>query len=172
MNEKGFATIFGLCLILVFALVVKGIQAAENNHAHETTNLQAEFELQNAADSALIEVADEVLRDPTILPEKIPYVVNSRKNSQRQFTKTFGKITVDVWGEKINIRSYEVNHSTKIASRIPADIDKPCYVFFSLAQTTIHGVTIYRRAFAYVEVNDTNETIHFTTLKSSNYDFE
>ena len=45
MRQKGFATIFGLCLVLVIALVVKGIEEAEMNHAYEAMNYQAEFEL-------------------------------------------------------------------------------------------------------------------------------
>lgn len=172
MSEKGFATIFGLCLILVFALIVKGIQAAETNHAHETENLQAEFELQNAADSALVESADKVLSGSITLPDKNPYL--SRKKSQYRFatiTKTskhFGKITVDVWGEKITIQPYEVNHATKTASR--SDADKPSYIFFSVATGDIRGEKIYRRAFAYVEQGD--ETIHFMTLRASDYTFK
>ena len=62
MTEKGFATILGLCLILVIALIVKGIQEAEMNHAYETTDFQAEFDLQNAADSALVETVDEAVK--------------------------------------------------------------------------------------------------------------
>ena len=60
MREKGFATILSLCLILVIALIVKGIQAAETNHAFETANFQTEIELQNAAESSIIAAVEEV----------------------------------------------------------------------------------------------------------------
>ena len=50
MNEKGFATILGLCLILAIALVVKGIQESEGNHVYATTDFQTEYDLQNAAE--------------------------------------------------------------------------------------------------------------------------
>ncbi|MBQ7454584.1 MAG: hypothetical protein IJS69_06015, partial [Selenomonadaceae bacterium] len=60
MNQRGFATIFGLCLILVIALIVKGIQAAEFNHIHETADFQTEIDLQNAADGGIYEAVEEV----------------------------------------------------------------------------------------------------------------
>ena len=55
MRQKGFATIFGLCMILAIALCVKSIQEAEMNHARETTNFQTELELQSAADGGIYE---------------------------------------------------------------------------------------------------------------------
>lgn len=172
MAEKGFATIFGLCLILVIALVVKGIQESEMNHAYETANFQAEIELQNAADSALVEVADKVLSGAETLPVKqMPY--RQRSYYQREFmvdktSEKLGDITVSVWGEEITVQPYRINYSTKKATRIK-NADVKGYVFFSKAQATSGGRQIYRRAFAYVE--DGDDTIHFMDLPSSEYNF-
>lgn len=172
MTEKGFATIFGLCLILVIALIFKGIQESEMNHAYETANFQAEVELQNAAESALVEVADGVLSGEIELPAKNPPYIR-RQNFQREFTinktsETLGDITIKVWGEKMTVQPYRVNHSTKKAVRIK-NADVKGYVFFSMARATSGDRKLYRRAFAYVAEND--DTIHFMDLPSSEYNF-
>ena len=172
MRQKGFATIFGLCLILVIALIVKGIQESETNHAYETANFQAEVELQNAADSALVEVADSVLSGAETLPVKPEYANRQRSYYQREFTvdkisETLGDITVSVWGEEATLMPYKVNHSTKIARRSAAD--KPVYIFFSMAQANHGGRKLYRRAFAYVDKD--SGMIHFMDLQSSEYTF-
>ena len=174
-TEKGFATIFSLCLILVIALIVKGIQEAETNHAYETANFQAEMELQNAADSALIEIADKILSGEETLPTNEPYM--RRRNFQREFTvnktsKRLGKITIIVCAEKVNVQAYNVNYAVRPkpkAIRVTGD-DVKGYVLFSMAQVTSdHGGEIYRRSFAYVKPDD--EAIHFMELPSSDYNF-
>lgn len=161
-------------MILVFALIVKGIQESEMNHAYETANFQAEIELQNAADSALVEVADSVLSGAETLPvkpKKPPY--RQRSYYQREFTidktsETLGYITVSIWGEEAALMPYNVNHSTKIARR--SDADKSVYIFFSMAQANHGGRQLYRRAFAYVDKD--SGTIHFMDLQSSEYTFD
>lgn len=175
MNEKGFATIFGLCLILVIALIVKGIQEAEMNHAYETTDFQAEFDLQNAADSALVEAVELVLSNSVSLPEKD--MQRARQYSQYQFpaiTKTserLGKITVTVWCEEAMIQPYKVNYKSKGNEAKSDGTGKPGYFFFSRAEATSTGGKIYRRAAAYVFKDDVNETIHFMEVPMSDYIF-
>ena len=92
MREKGFATILSLCLILVIALIVKGIQAAETNHAFETANFQTEIELQNAAESSIIAAVEEVKlakkNGVELLPQNTnPSLANSRLKNQHAFRK-------------------------------------------------------------------------------------
>lgn len=184
--EKGFATILGLCLILVIALVVKGIQAAETNHAYETADFQAEFELQNAADSAIYAAVDKVLvakeNGEEILPvNNTPGIANSRQNNQRKLITTtttsehFGKITVRAYGEQINIHPYQVSYkgdNDNVANKLNPDDLLPSYVFYSVAQATSKhtGKKIYRRAFAYV-LRDGDATIHFMEVPMSSYRF-
>ena len=59
-NERGFVTIFALCLIIVVALVVRGIQESDANRNKEADILLAEFDLQNAADGGIYEAAEKV----------------------------------------------------------------------------------------------------------------
>ena len=190
MTEKGFATIFGLCLILVIALIVKGIQEAEMNHAYETTDFQAEFDLQNAADSALVETVNEAIE---LLDADDTRLINrgtvNRRYSQYEFpavTKTserLGNITVTVWCEETMIQPYKVNYS-RVNNRKKHNYDgyvaekkgtgKYGYFFFSRAEATNKhaGGKIYRRAAAYVLQSENYKTIHFVEVPTREYIFE
>ena len=53
MNERGFFTIVGLCLLLAVAISIRGVQEFEGNYSIGMTNAQAEFELQNFAESGI-----------------------------------------------------------------------------------------------------------------------
>lgn len=184
MTQKGFATVFGLCLILVIALVVKGIQESEMNHAYQTTDFQTEFDLQNAADSGIYMAVNEVKKNPSILPFNMEYPPsgNSRKNCQlRLINKTIktssNSIKLEVWGERLLILPYRVNYADKKAYLV-ADgktvAERASYAFFSkaeLASTRIGG-KLYRRAFAYVFYNDSKWNIHFTEVTAGVYTYK
>ena len=189
MNQKGFATIFGLCLILVIALVVKGIEESAMNHAYEATDIQAEVELQNAADSGIYEAAKIALDDPTILPTN-PGYPNRRKEYQHQFddltikSESLGTITVETWGERTAFHPYKVIYkSTKdeavedksrlIKNAKGKTVYQEAYVFFSRASVDSNRMNgkIYRRAYAYV-LAEGDETIHFMGLPTTDYGFK
>ena len=187
MNQKGFATIFGLCLILIVALVVKGIEEAEMNHAYETTDFQAEFELQNAADTGIYEAMKVALNNPEEVLPSNPGYPDLRKDYMRKFdnltikSKSLDTITVETWGERRALSPYQVNYSTNKAiedkSRIIKNnkgkvIYKEAYVFVSRASADSKRMNgkIYRRAFAYVLADDT--TIHFMEAPTSSYTFK
>ena len=187
-NEKGFATILGLCLILVMALLVKGIQEAETNHAYETTDFQTEFDLKNAADSGIYEAAKKVFDDPEnpdiLFLNTNPYKYK-RKNSQKKIlTKNFsdGNIAVEVWCERIFIKHFEKKYPSYEEN--PKGSTQKAYTLVSKAETTDKrtGGKIYSRSFAYVlltekefEDEDGNKTyrkisdtkIHFMELPST-----
>ncbi len=192
MNQRGFATIFGLCLVLIVALVAKGIQAAQMNHAYETANFGAEFDLQNAADGAIYAAADKVLSGDVTLPvnDNPYYIGNTRDKFQRKILTTtttsehIGTITTEAWGEIIDVQHYKVAYKgeddtnaskNNVAEKIRTDekirSDANAYVFFSVAQATNPqtGAKIYRRAFAYVVQGDA--TIHFMEVPMSSYRF-
>ena len=178
MNQKGFATIFALCLLMAIAFVVMGIQAAEKNHAHESSmEFQAEFDLQNAADSALVEAADKILTDAAAGKETLTlntyyYLAsNTRDKFQRKIITTMktydnlGTIKVEAWGERINVNHYRKlypSYTNKFDST-----DSDCYFFFSRAEATnkYTGEKIYRRATAYV-LKGRDTTIRFMELPS------
>ena len=156
-NEHGFATIFGLCFILVVALVVKGIQESETNHTHEATDFQIEFDLQNMADGGIYEAAEIVRVAKENGTELLPVSETEGSRSEHQIilvpsrTKEIsgGKIQLTVWGERVNIQLAKRNYPayTKTKDGKP----KYGYALFSVVEFTDDtGRKKFRRAFAYV----------------------
>ena len=187
MNEKGFATILGLCLILAIALVVKGIQEAEMNHAYETADFEVESALQHAAELGIYAAAEIVRNTPDILllNENPSLAGNGRDKYQKQLIPPTNKfsdknIKVEVWGERILFRNYKVKYGaeseTDSSKENVAELikeDDEVYIFFSRAEVENDrtGGQIYRRAFAYILVNDADMKIHFMGLPTRNYTF-
>lgn len=132
MKQKGFATIFGLCLILVVALIVKGIQEAEANHAREVSNFELEQALQSAAESGIIEAA-ELVRGQTFSKGTIFTTTKTFKNGEQTIN-----ITVEVKGERGKIYVLgSPNAGIYLMSRATTKVN-----FLS--------ENVYRRAYAYV----------------------
>lgn len=179
MNQRGFATIFGLCMVLVVAFIVKGIQEAEANHAREVVNFQKEQALQLAAESGIVEAAEKVRKSPSLLPYPVSWNLSASKVNVLNATKTFKhseqsiKVSVEVWGERGKIYS------------CPEDKNKVGYydyhegVYFmsiAKAETNIWSKKIYRRAYAYVLSDKQDDgtykdytTIHFMELPTDEY---
>ena len=177
MNEKGFATILGLCLILALALVVKGIQESEDNHAYEKIDFQTEYDLQNAAEVGIYKAVKMVRDNPNLLP--FNRELNLRGDYQYKFDRVTIKtlsgsdIYVDVWGERILIRPYgEVDYKNKITSWMGEE--KLAYSFFSKAELTSPrtGGKLYRRAFGYVLQDDSTWTVHFMNVTAGGYTYK
>ena len=185
MNQKGFATIFGLCLILVIALMVKGIQESEMNHSYETTDFQIEFDLQNAADSGIYAAAEKIHQELALNKEYLPLTEDSNRISHQvpvfsTTQKTSSEdITVTVWAERILVYPYRVDYNKYdfkkqryIANLV--DASKPAeqrkaYTLFSVASVDSEriGGKLYRRAFAYVELDEddkSDKTIYFMDI--------
>ena len=185
MNEKGFATILGLCLILALALVVKGIQESEGNHAYETTDFQTELNLQNAAEIGIYmaaeEVKSELVKDENYLPFNWSY---NRKPQKKVIDNRTIKILdsstkVDVWGERLLIVPYKVDYAPDpdVANKIDDGKtieQRKCYGFFSKAELTNPrtGGKLYRRAFGYVLQDDNTWTIHFLNVTAGGYTYK
>lgn len=198
MRQKGFSTILSLCLILVIALTVRGIQAAETNHAYETADFQTEMELQNAAESGIVAAVNEFQRDKNLLKKKSS---SKRQKNQHEFDtppktpniKNLETITVRTWGEPVVVYPYEVkyNDTVELSKTETKNIAKPIeplegsdgYLFFSIAQAKNNhtGETFYRRASAYVTISKTEtadgtvvekvDAIHFMETPMSTYKF-
>ena len=94
MNEKGFFTLIGLCFLLVAALLVRGVQESEKNYSNITTDFHTEVDLQNVADSALIEAVDLIKRNQEAIAngEQIPEILP--KPSSVSEEQTAQKITI------------------------------------------------------------------------------
>ena len=139
MNEKGFATIFGLCLILAIALIVKGIQESEMNHAYETANFETELKLKNAAEVGIFKAAAEIKNNQQILPLQENFTIESVEVWSEGTDKTDYKISVEVSSEGTDKTDYTLSSTAEIENKHTGEIS-------------------YRRAFAYVKDN----VIHFT----------
>ena len=197
MKEKGFATIFSLCLILIIALIVKGINESEMNHAYETADFQAEMEFQSAADRGIYEAANLVINGEVELTlNNMASVSGSRKKFRKQFgNKRYGSIIVETWGEHVMLKSYLVKYNVKkivnkktVIKNIAKETGEPAqevYVFLSKAEPAPNsddkrweGKKIYRRSFAYVlaeknpDGTHKDTTIHFMEVPMSDYEFE
>lgn len=178
MRQKGFSTILGLCLILVIALTVRGIQEAETNHAYETADFQTEMELQNSAESGIVAaVADVHSGKRKLTTSQLEF---KRITNKPPYAKNLGNITVRTWGQLIkNFQQYKVKYNdadeTKNVAVKSNESDKNVYFFFSIAQAKNNhtGGTVYRRATAYVVVDDDaiDDAIHFMETPMSTYKF-
>lgn len=173
MRQKGFATIFGLCLILVIAIVVKGIQEAENYNAREVVNFYLEQQLQLAAESGIyraIEIAREDV-DESTLPYAGTYIGSVRDNGKRKIlteTKTVahGEATIDilveVWGNRGKIYHYEtVKQGNKKVEVLVPKYDGVYFMACASTDSIFFRGRNYRRAYAYVLKDDDYRTVHF-----------
>ncbi len=137
MKQKGFATIFGLCLILILALVVKGIQEAEANHAREVLNFEMEQMLQSAAESGIVEVVE---------------TGTFKSAKEIKFNETTIKIKIDVKQAdgKIYIKK--------------KGYDGVYLMSYASTESPFLTKKIYRRAYGYVLDADDRKKIYFMEL--------
>lgn len=167
MKQKGFATIFSLCLLLIIALIVKGIAEAEKNNAREVSNFELEQALQNAADSGIFEAAEVVRLAEISGINRLEYAKDSIKYKKKILTKTITfkrgeqtlKITVEVWGERGLIYFYKMTKNTNNLDVVIKDKTEHVGVYFvstAKAKSLFWSEEIHRCAYAYVlsEKND------------------
>lgn len=168
-NQQGFFTVIGLCFLLVVSICVKNIQESQTIYSYNAADYQAEQELQNAADSALIEAVERIKLNPEIVPKPENYY-DQRKNRQYQIlttTKNFDRlenISVEVYGEHGNIHG-------ELAEESDAEIenqDKDGVILISVAKANsrIDDKKIYRRslAFFYLEEGTPNKIFYLNSL--------
>ena len=170
MRQKGFATIFGLCMILVVALIVLSIQDSEANHAREVVNFETEQTLQLAAESAIVEAAEFVRHNPKFLPYSTAQPSDKKKIP---VTSPNDDITVEVWGERGKIYRFYKDTDNKLKFIKFNDKTYRDGVYFMGTATIdggFFGETIYRRAYGYVHSEKDGDswkddtTIHFLEL--------
>lgn len=177
MNQKGFATIFGLCMILAIALCVKGIQESEENFSSATTDFQGEFELQNAAISGIYEAAEKVCNNSEILPKNFAITYMQRPKYQVQLVnrtikfsdekKPLKEITLKVWGERLDdIRTYNVKRYTPKKELELVEEGIKGYMLFGVAEGSDRRMNrkIYRSVLAYVRDDDDTKIIFMEPL--------
>ena len=135
MIQKGFATIFSLCLVLIVTLIVKGIQEAEMNHAHEVLNFEMEQALQSAAESGIVEIVETGTFNPA---------------KEFKLNETTIEINIEVKSDSGKIYIGKNSH------------DGVYFMSRASMKSSFFGKKIYRLAYAYVLDNDS--TIYFMEL--------
>ena len=160
MNEKGFFTLIGICFLLIAAILVKGVQESEKNYSYVTRDFQDEVELQNIADSALLEAMEMINSNEVELIESQFNTSNRRENQHKIIDKTVNAANVQVFYEygKINgegniyflKRTYQSNgkfsdNTTELKE------PKKGVILISVASRNAENITekIYRRALGY-----------------------
>ena len=143
MNQHGFFTILGLCLLIVAAIFIKGILEFEANYSRGITSYEAEHHLQNLAESYLIKEKN--------FTENLSIEHSLGDISYDGFT--LKNVTVAIYGrhDTIQIKDTNGNLLQNVEGNIilsVASCDSP----FIIGK-------IYRRAFAYID--DETNTIHF-----------
>lgn len=154
MNERGFFTIVGLCLLMVAAIFIKGIQEFETNYSNVTTNFQAEHELQNAAESYLIDAFENLPQLAEYEPFDFP-VVNLTSEKLKN-------VKVERHAKNIYLRRYirEYSSGGNITDIENEQYPRNVMLIISVAScdNPFVGGKMYRRALAY---KDGAGTIHF-----------
>lgn len=172
-NECGFFTITALCLLLIISLSITTIQHSEKIYSYDVTSFQAETELQNAADSGLIEAAEKVRLNAELIKD-YPTIFYNR--SQRQYSvpvsqlnsERLGNIKIEVYGERGTIEKYLRDYSTEDETTSAGYIDKnlnsdsPGIILISVAscENKITGKKMYARSLAYIS-DDEQNILHF-----------
>ena len=185
MSQKGFATFFGLILILAVALCAKSIQESETNYSYAAADYQMEFDLQNAAVSGIY-IAAEKIRDAEengvelLTPNPNPTLGNRPNFQFKLVNRTIEhadekhrlkKIQVTVWGERLdgNMQYLFLYEVTKYSPRkkIVSRGEKSGYILFSVAESSNERMDgrIYRSAFAYVLSEEDDKKIYFMEPK-------
>ena len=180
-NERGFFTIVGLCLLMAVAISIRGVQEFEGNYSVGVTNALTEFELQNAADSALVEAAEKISLNVVILPY---YEYGVNQTLQREIpvntpvvSNRLKNFSIKVFGQRAPVARYWRSYSSEsqytdksLKDEENRDWAKRSTILISVAScdSNFIGEKIYRRSLAYVVDGDT--TIYF--LNDLMYEFK
>ena len=177
MNEHGFFTIVGLCLLLVISLAIRTIQDTEKNYSYGAAGFQAECELQNAADGGLAEAVKKIQENPEIVPDKPQFYSNRRQRqyhisvSNPEDGEVMKNISVEVYGERCEIHqaTRKYNSAGKITDTLDkdksgAEIRRKGIVIISVASGEgSFGDKKYRRALAFILEDDGYKTPHYAS---------
>ena len=142
MNERGFFTIIGLCLLLIAAISIKGVQEFETNYSRGVTNFQAEHHLQTLAESYLIDNIDSIEN----LPQR--YNLGNYKGLEN--------VTVEIYGRHNNIHIDNGEYTN--LENLPQEAEGNIILSVASCDNPFIVGKMYRRALAYI---DETKTIHF-----------
>ena len=159
-DQRGFFTVIGLCFLLAVSVCIKNIQESETIFTFGASDFKDEQELQNAADSALLEAVEKIKVNGEFVNEPVNYAIHRvfRQHkisvSQPIVSKTsrFENIQVEVYGEHGNIHS-ELGVESDLKT-VPADSDGIILISVASGQSRIDNKKIYRRSLAFVRIDD------------------
>ena len=164
-DQRGFFTIIGLCFLLAVSVIVRQIQETQAVYNSVAIDFQAEQELQNAADSALLLAVEKVKNNPDLVPDVYqPF----RQNRQYQIpisysppAKFLKDIEVKVWGERGKICT-EPGKYSRVGS---SNKDGVILISVASAKSRIDDKKIYRNRLANIKTEtDLSEEIFFMSV--------
>ena len=167
MNQRGFFTIVGLCLLIVATIFIKGILEFETNYSRGITSYEIEHHLQNLAESYLIENIGSI--------ENLPIEHNLGDISYGDYK--LKNVQVAIYGKHDEIQFFQrvyrkngnpTNESIKDSEGNPMTGDGKIILSVASCDSPFIVGKMYRRAFAYIldddettEDVDESKTIHF-----------
>ncbi len=175
MNERGFFTLIGLCFLIVAAVIVQGVQKSEGNYYSVADDFITAAELQNIADSALIEAVD-IIKSPEFELKDSKKNFYSRSENQHEINLNnsydadvkvfyeYGKYENETQG---NIYLKEkIYPSKEIVDVMKEKTRREGVIIISVASRDSEKIDkkVYRRAIAYFFTDGDekeNEIIHF-----------
>ena len=180
MNERGFFTLMGLCFLIVVAVMARGVQESEGNYYSVTDDFVQAAELQNIADSALIEAVDLIKKNREEIaagldvvelvpkPPKIYNVPRYRKQHPIPLNKSY-EADVEVYAEYgIDVMNGDIGNiwlkrkvypERDIVDRYLENNQREGVIIISVAsrESDKTGGKIYRRAIAYFFTDDAKD---------------
>lgn len=161
MNERGFFTIIGLCLLIIVAVSIKGVNEFEVNYSRGVTNFQIEHHLQNLAESFLADEFENILANEIYSTSKNFGDYNGLKNC-----------AVQLHAQNMNLKNFIRTYTSgnNYIDTETEDFEENAKIIISVASCDSPFIVgkIYRRALAYTleddpatEDVDESETIHF-----------
>lgn len=163
MNERGFFTLIGICFLIVVAVIVRGVQESEGNYYSIAEDFQTAAELQNIADSALIEAAELIqsgeveLKNAGGLRRERQYEVPLNMNYDAD-VKVFYEYGIDTKNNKTgNIFLKEKLYPAKDIINVKEEGMKGAIIISVASRDTAKG-KVYRRALGYFFTDENEET--------------
>ena len=158
-DERGFFSVIGICFLLAAVVCVKSIQETSAIYSYSVANFQIEQELQNAAESALVEAAEIIRKNPALVPT-LGYA--GRQYYQVQIAVPKRNFDVKVYAERGDIHSeLGIESDATIEKK-----DRKGIILISIASATgaFNGKKIYRRSLAYITNDDNFKICYMNTL--------
>lgn len=169
----------GICFLLIAALFVKGVQESEYNYSYITTDFKTEADLQNVADSALIEAMNRIKNGEISLEKSLKYGYSNRSENQYEITDKiqisnkliddvevkvfyeYGKFVDDDGNIYFAERQYPSENDVFYKETVSGkkdDVIRKGVILISVASREIDNNKIYRRAIGYF-LDDNEEVV-------------